>query len=43
MFMAWVPYLLLVVFVLFFGEPSIKAVIDRWKKKNLSPPPNPLR
>jgi lactate permease len=30
MFMAWVPYLLLVVFVLFFGEPSIKAVIDRW-------------
>jgi lactate permease len=29
-FMAWVPYLLLVVFVLFFGEPSVKAAIDRW-------------
>jgi lactate permease len=29
-FMAWVPYLLLVVFVLFFGEPSIKAAVDRW-------------
>jgi lactate permease len=29
-FIAWVPYLLLVVFVLFFGEPSIKAAIDRW-------------
>jgi lactate permease len=29
-FMAWVPYLLLVVFVLFFGEPSIKGAIDRW-------------
>jgi len=29
-FMAWVPYLLLVVFVLFFGEPSIKAAIDRF-------------
>ncbi len=29
-FLAWVPYLLLVVFVLFFGEPSIKAAIDRF-------------
>ena len=28
--MAWMPYLLLVVFVLFFGAPSIKVVIDRW-------------
>ena len=30
MFMAWVPYLLLVVFVLAWGEPQIKAAIDRW-------------
>jgi lactate permease len=29
-FMAWVPYLLLVVFVLAWGEPSIKLAIDRW-------------
>ena len=29
-FLAWSPYLLLVVFVLLFGEPSIKAAIDRW-------------
>jgi lactate permease len=29
-FMAWVPYLLLVVFVLAWGEPSIKGAIDRW-------------
>jgi lactate permease len=29
-FMAWVPYLLLVVFVLFFGAPAIKAIVDRW-------------
>ena len=29
-FMAWVPYLLLVVFVLFLGEPAIKAMVDRW-------------
>ena len=28
--MAWLPYLLLVVFVLVWGEPSIKAAIDRW-------------
>jgi lactate permease len=27
-FMAWMPYLLLVVFVLVWGEPSIKAQID---------------
>ena len=27
-FMAWLPYLLLVVFVLAWGEPSIKAAID---------------
>ena len=29
-FMAWLPYLLLVVFVLAWGEPSIKAAIDTW-------------
>src|SRR5262245_35835530 len=28
-FMAWVPYLLLVVFVLMWGEPSIKPTINR--------------
>ena len=27
---AWLPYLLLVVFVLAWGEPSIKPTIDRW-------------
>ena len=29
-FVAWMPYLLLVVFVLAWGEPDIKAVMDRW-------------
>ena len=29
-FMAWVPYLLLVVFVLAWGEPEIKLAINRW-------------
>jgi len=29
-FAAWLPYLLLVVFVLAWGQPTIKAVIDRW-------------
>ncbi len=29
-FVAWLPYLLLVIFVLAWGAPSIKAVIDRW-------------
>lgn len=29
-FMAWSPYLLLVVCVLLFGAPSIKASMDRW-------------
>ena len=29
-FMAWLPYLLLVVFVLAWGEPSIKLAIDTW-------------
>ena len=29
-FMAWLPYLLLVVFVLAWGEPSIKLAIDSW-------------
>jgi lactate permease len=28
--MAWMPYLLLVVFVLAWGEPAIKASIDSW-------------
>jgi lactate permease len=28
--MAWLPYLLLVAFVLPWGEPSIKGAIDRW-------------
>ena len=29
-FMAWMPYLLLVVFVLAWGEPEIKTAINRW-------------
>jgi lactate permease len=29
-FMAWLPYLLLVVFVLAWGEPSIKSRLDGW-------------
>jgi lactate permease len=29
-FTAWLPYLLLVVFVLAWGEPSIKTALDRW-------------
>jgi lactate permease len=29
-FTAWLPYLLLVVVVLAWGEPTIKGVIDRW-------------
>jgi lactate permease len=29
-FKAWVPYLLLVVFVLFWGEPEVKAAINKW-------------
>jgi lactate permease len=29
-FTAWLPYLLLVVFVLAWGEPSVKGGIDRW-------------
>ncbi len=29
-FTAWLPYLLLVVFVLAWGEPAIKIAIDRW-------------
>jgi lactate permease len=28
--MAWMPYLLLVAFVLAWGEPSIKGALDRW-------------
>jgi lactate permease len=30
LFMAWLPYMLLVVFVLTWGEPSIKLMIDRF-------------
>ena len=30
MFSAWLPYLLLVVFVLVWGEPSVKAAINRF-------------
>jgi lactate permease len=29
-FVAWLPYLLLVIFVLAWGAPSIKAAIDHW-------------
>jgi lactate permease len=29
-FMAWVPYLMLVVFVLIWGEPDVKAAINAW-------------
>jgi lactate permease len=29
-FSGWVPYLLLVVFVLIWGEPDVKAAINRW-------------
>jgi len=29
-FVAWLPYLLLVAFVLTWGEPDIKAALDRW-------------
>jgi lactate permease len=29
-FVAWLPYLLLVLFVLAWGEPSIKTAIDNW-------------
>jgi lactate permease len=29
-FSAWLPYLLLVLFVLAWGEPSVKGAIDRW-------------
>jgi len=30
LFSAWMPYLLLVIFVLAWGEPSVKGVIDRF-------------
>jgi lactate permease len=42
-FAAWVPYLLLVIFVLAWGDPPIKAAIDTWTN-NLLPaslPKNP--
>jgi L-lactate transport len=35
-FMAWVPYMLLVVFVLAWGDPTIKSAIDAWTN-NLLP------
>jgi lactate permease len=35
-FVAWVPYLLLVIFVLAWGHPTIKAAIDTWTN-NLLP------
>ena len=34
-FMAWMPYLLLVVFVLIWGEPDIKAKIDAFTNKHM--------
>jgi lactate permease len=37
LFMAWMPYLLLVVFVLAWGEPSIKGAIDRFTDSLLGP------
>jgi len=39
-FAAWLPYLLLVVFVLAWGHPTIKAAIDTWTN-NLLPPSLP--
>jgi len=36
LFMAWLPYLLLVVFVLTWGEASIKGRMDRWTNSVLS-------
>jgi lactate permease len=30
LFLAWLPYLLLVVFVLVLGEPRVKAAVDAW-------------
>src|SRR5581483_4913311 len=35
-FVAWLPYLLLVGFVLAWGEPSMKGAIDRWTHSMLS-------
>jgi len=35
-FVAWVPYLLLVIFVLAWGHPTVKAAIDTWTN-NLLP------
>ena len=32
--MAWLPYLLLVAFVLAWGEPSIKTAIDTWTQQS---------
>ena len=36
-FTAWLPYVLLVAFVLAWGEPSIKGSLDRWTHSVLSP------
>ena len=30
LFMAWLPYILLVAFVLTWGEPAVKAAINKW-------------
>jgi L-lactate transport len=35
--MAWLPYLLLVAFVLAWGAPAIKTALDRWTDGLLSP------
>ena len=35
--MAWMPYMLLVVFVLAWGEPKIKAILDRFSDGLLPP------
>jgi len=35
LFLAWLPYLLLVVFVLAWGEPDIKKAIDTWTNNML--------
>ncbi|HEY7288964.1 MAG TPA: lactate permease LctP family transporter [Vicinamibacterales bacterium] len=36
-FVAWLPYLLLVAFVMAWGEPAIKSSLDRWTHSVLSP------
>ncbi len=45
MFVAWLPYLLLVVFVLVWGEPAVKVAINRFTDSLLPAfvPPEPER